>query len=93
MRLSDLAEYEKITIQCHDNPDADALASGYGLYCYFKSIGREVRLVYSGANRIQKSNLCLLVEKLKLPIEYISVARGETVQIASDYGRLSVWFR
>lgn len=81
MRLSDLAEYEKITIQCHDNPDADALASGYGLYCYFKSIGREVRLVYSGANRIQKSNLCLLVEKLKLPIEYISVARGETVQI------------
>lgn len=81
MRLSDLEVNKKITIQCHDNPDADAIASGYGLYCYFQSKGREVRLVYSGANRIQKSNLCLMVEKLKLPIEYISVARGETVQV------------
>lgn len=81
MRLSDLDKYEKITIQCHDNPDADALASGYGLYCYFQSKGKKVRLVYSGANQIQKSNLRLMVEKLKLPVEYIGVARGETVQV------------
>ncbi len=81
MRLSDLNKYEKITIQCHDNPDADALASGYGLYCYFQSRGKEVRLVYSGENKIQKSNLRLMVEKLNLPVEYISVGRGERVQI------------
>ena len=71
MRLSDLEQYDAITIQCHDNPDADALASGYGLYCYFKSKGNMVRLVYSGRNKIQKSNLCLMVDKLKLPVEYI----------------------
>ena len=81
MRLSDLEKYEKITIQCHDNPDADALASGYGLYCYFKSKGRDVRLVYSGRNRIQKSNICLMLEKLHIPVEYIPVGYGETVQV------------
>ena len=71
MRLSDLEGYDKITIQCHDNPDADALASGFGLYCYFQSREKDVRLVYSGRNQIQKSNLCLMVEKLKIPVEYV----------------------
>ena len=27
--------FDRICIQCHDNPDADALASGHGLYQYF----------------------------------------------------------
>ena len=27
MRLRDLEKYNPITIQCHDNPDADAIAS------------------------------------------------------------------
>ena len=60
MRLSDLEVYDPIMIQCHDNPDADAIASGYGLYCYFKSKGKSVRLVYSGSNKIHKSNLRLI---------------------------------
>lgn len=81
MRLSDLERYDKITIQCHDNPDADALASGYGLYLYFRSKNKEVRLVYSGSNKIQKSNLRLMVEKLKLPVEYISAGRDEQVWV------------
>lgn len=81
MRLSDLDGYDKITIQCHDNPDADALASGYGLYCYFQSKGKDVRLVYSGKNIIQKSNLRLMVEKLKLPVEYVPAAEGEVYQV------------
>ena len=81
MKLSDLEVYDKITIQCHDNPDADALASGYGLYCYYRSKGKDVRLVYSGRNKIQKSNLALMVEKLKLPVEYISVGKGETLHV------------
>ncbi len=81
MRLSDLEAYDKITIQCHDNPDADALASGYGLYCYFRSKGKDVRLVYSGRSKIQKSNLVLMVEKLKLPVEYISVGMGDTLNV------------
>lgn len=79
MRLTDLEGYDPITIQCHDNPDADALASGYGLYCYFKSRGRKVRLVYSGKNQIQKSNIRLMVEELHLPVEYVSLQDAESL--------------
>ena len=71
--LEDLDGYNPITIQCHDNPDADAIASGYGLYCYFQSKGKDVSLVYSGRNQIQKSNLVLMRDMLKIPVEYIPV--------------------
>ena len=84
MRLSDLEKFEKITIQYHDNPDADALASGYGLFCYFKAKGKDVRLVYSGRNKITKSNLRLMVEKLEIPVESAGT---------SCDGGLPVWLR
>ena len=48
MRLSDLEKYDSITIQCHDNPDADAVGAGYGLYRYFADKKCKVRLIYSG---------------------------------------------
>ena len=64
MRLSNLLDYENIVIQSHDNPDADSLASGYALYCFFKSKGKKVRFIYSGRYKIQKSNLLLMIEKL-----------------------------
>ncbi len=71
MKLFDLEKFDKITIQCHDNPDADALASGYGLYCYFKSKGKEVQFIYSGRNKMNKSNLVMMEEKLNIPIKYL----------------------
>lgn len=82
MRLSDLVQFNPITIQCHDNPDADALGAGYGLYHYFKSKGKEVHLVYSGKNEITKSNLCLMVEKLHIPVEYMQGGNGEREHLA-----------
>ena len=39
MMLDELLGYDHVTIQCHDNPDADAIASGYGLYCFFRDKG------------------------------------------------------
>lgn len=81
MRLRDLNRYNPITIQCHDNPDADALASGYGLYCYFHSRGKQVRLVYSGKYRIHKSNIRLMVEKLNIPVEYVPPIEGERIHV------------
>lgn len=72
LSLRDFEQYNPITIQCHDNPDADSISAGYGLYCYFKSIGKEVRLIYSGMNIIQKSNLKLMIDMLNIPIEYVS---------------------
>ena len=62
MKLSDLLIYDNIVIQCHDNPDADALASGFGLYLYFTEKGKQVRFVYSGKYKIQKSNLVLMLQ-------------------------------
>ena len=65
MILDDIARFNPIYIQMHDNPDADAIASGYGLFCYMSSIpGKVVKLIYSGKNKITKSNLTLMLEYL-----------------------------
>ena len=73
LTLEELAKYNPITIQCHDNPDADAIASGYGLYCYFKSKGKDVELVYSGRNMVKKANLKLMLKLINIPLTYICV--------------------
>ena len=80
MKLSDLTSYNPITIQCHDNPDADSIASGFALYTYFQSLGKKVQLVYAGRNQIQKSNLMLMLDKLHIPIIYIDDIRTYTGQ-------------
>ena len=69
-RLKDFEKYDKITIQAHDNPDADAIASGYALYSYYSELGKDVSLIYSGRYQIQKTDLKLMIEKLQIPIEY-----------------------
>ena len=92
MELKELLRYDPITIQCHDNPDADAIASGYGLYLYFCSKGKECRLIYSGRNEIQKSNLVLMLRELNIPISYIPADRmqvpvkGLLITVDCQYG-------
>ena len=51
MTLEDLLRYKDIVIQCHDDPDADAIASGYALLKYLQSKGKSPRLVYSGGRK------------------------------------------
>ncbi len=80
MRLADLERFESITIQCHDNPDADAIGAGFGLYGYFESKGCNVRLIYSGTNRIKKSNLKLLIRELEIPIQYVPANGQEKIK-------------
>lgn len=92
MKLEDLLVYNEIVIQCHDTPDADAIGSGYALWCYFKEQGKNVRLVYGGRNRIRKSNLVLLVRELGIPIEYIAYMNPPELLITVDckYGEGNV---
>lgn len=71
MRLHELLTYDNIVVQCHDNPDADALASGFAVYLYLKENGKNVRLVYGGRNAIRKSNLVLMVKELDIPVEQV----------------------
>ncbi|MBO4901224.1 MAG: DHH family phosphoesterase [Lachnospiraceae bacterium] len=70
MRLSECTCFDNILIQCHDNPDADALASGYALYLYFQKLGKQVRFIYRGNRRITKRDLLIMVDELKIPILY-----------------------
>ncbi|MBO4913197.1 MAG: DHH family phosphoesterase [Butyrivibrio sp.] len=70
MRLNELLKYNDIVIQCHDNPDADALASGYALWWYFKNNKKNARLIYRGKNVITKSNITIMLDKLKIPVSY-----------------------
>ena len=82
MRLRDLLQYDKIVVQCHDNPDADAIASGFGVYLYLKENGKDVRLVYCGNNVIRKGNLVTMVRELDIPIEHIrNGAKEETADL------------
>lgn len=92
MKLAQLEQFDPITIQCHDNPDADALASGFGLYTYFKEKNKDVRLVYAGRNRIQKQNLTLMVDKLNIPVIFLqnedvnTVVKGLLITVDCQYG-------
>lgn len=84
MRLSALLAYDNIVIQCHDNPDADAIACGYGIYLYLKSKGKEPRLVYGGHNVIRKTNLVMLIRDLKIPIEHVDYLHRPELLVMVD---------
>ncbi len=90
MQLKKIERYSNITIQCHDNPDADAIASGFGLYMYFKSRQKKVNLIYSGHFQIQKPNLKLMIENLQIPIEYRApseeMIKGILITVDCQYG-------
>lgn len=88
MKLSELLVYDKIVIQCHDNPDPDTIASGYALYSYFKSKNKEVRLVYSGSRTITKPNIVLMIESLNIPIEHVQELniKGLLITVDCQYG-------
>lgn len=92
MRLKELNGFQEIIIQCHNNPDADAISSGFGVYTYFKEKGKSVRFVYSGRNRIQKANLRLMVNELNIPIEYVEELNRPELLVTVDcqYGEGNV---
>ena len=70
MKLSELLAFDDIVIQCHDNPDADALASGYALWWFFEKRGKRARFIYRGLNPVKKSNLKIMLDELKIPVSY-----------------------
>lgn len=90
MKLQELEHFSSITIQMHDNPDADALGSGYALYQYFTGRGIKTRLIYSGRYRIQKSNLALFMERLQIPAEFVDARQADVedllLTVDAQYG-------
>ena len=95
MQLRDLLVYQKIYIQCHDNPDPDTIGAGYALHSYFKQQGKQVRLIYSGNRAITKPNILMLIEALKIPIEYVQYmdqVDGLLITIDCQYGAGNVTY-
>ena len=92
MRLCELLKFDEIVVQCHDNPDADAIGSGYALYCYLKDQGKQVSLIYGGASRIRKSNLMLMIQLLQIPIKYCDSMEAPELLVTVDcrYGEGNV---
>lgn len=72
MKLKQLLDFDDIVIQCHDNPDADTIASGYGVYCYLTEHGKKPRLIYGGDRVLTKTNLVLMVKLLEIPLEHVT---------------------
>ena len=71
MKLSQLLNFNNIIVQCHNTPDADAIASGMALTKYLKDNGKNVCLVYGGNFEITKSNLKLMIADLGVDIHYV----------------------
>lgn len=69
MKLSDLFAHDAIAIQCHNIPDADSLASGFALYCYFEAAGKQPLFFYGGPP-ITKPNLLGMIEALEIPVQH-----------------------
>ena len=88
LTLSEFLQQERIVIQCHNNPDADSIASGYALYEFFKSHGKNTRLVYGGRFTITKPNLVKMVQELNIPLEYIQEEKinGMLITVDCQYG-------
>ncbi len=72
MKLHEFLRFDDIVIQAHDYPDADAIASGYALYCYLKKAGKDPLFIYSGREPISKSNMVIMVKELDIPVKYIT---------------------
>lgn len=92
MKLADLEKYNQIVIQMHDNPDADAVGSGYAIYRYFLEKKKDVRLVYGGRYAIGKSNMKLLISELDIPVEFVDDLGNPELLITVDcqYGQGNV---
>ncbi len=92
MVLANLEKYNQIVIQVHDNPDADAVGSGYAIYRYLQSKSKDVRLVYGGRYKMSKSNMLLLVEALDIPLEYVQSLDNPELLLTVDcqYGQGNV---
>jgi len=71
MNLNQIKQFEKIVIQCHDNPDADSLACAYAISEYLKLSQRSTEIVYSGFAPISKSNLIMMMDELKIKTRFI----------------------
>ena len=88
MKLHDLVN-ERIAIQCHNIPDADALASGYGLFRFFEAeCSVPPKFFYCGPP-VTKPSLTTMIKELSIPVEHapdLAEWDGLLIVVDSQYG-------
>ena len=70
--LHQLLRYHKICIQCHNNPDADALASAYGLQCFFREKQVSAEIIYGGSETVRRFNLQYMMDALAIEARHVT---------------------
>jgi len=88
--LKKLLDYNRVVIQCHDNPDPDTIACAFALYTYLKQNKKDTKIVYSGFSEIKKTNLLLMAVELKIPLEYITRDADSNILNADNPGTILV---
>ncbi len=77
MKLENLLDFNDIVIQCHDKPDADAIASGFVLLKYLEQNGKSPRLVYTGPQKVTRGSLNEMLKVFKIPLTYVEKLEEE----------------
>lgn len=70
--LRNLLSYQRVCIQCHNSPDADTIASAFGVYRYLTANHVDASIVYGGEFPIRKMGLKMLVDECAIPMEHVS---------------------
>ncbi len=74
-----ITDYKKVYIQPHNFPDADAIASAWGMKRIAEKFGAEAEVIYYG-NNIFKPNIDNLINKYQIKMTVI----GEGFEVGSD---------
>lgn len=74
-----IQSFNRIYIQTHNFPDADAIASAFGMKNLVEILGKEAEIIYFGSN-IFKSNISKLLDKYSIKMTII----GDGFKIADD---------
>lgn len=82
--LQKLLKYNKICIQCHNNPDPDTIASAFGIQHYLKENNIESRIVYGGPQDIIKTNLKILIKECGIEIEKVDTIQDDEFLVLVD---------
>lgn len=90
--LNKLLNYNNICIQCHNNPDADGIASAFAVHRYLKAHGINAHIVYGGELEIKKNATKMMVRECGIPIIHTHHIEGHDLLLLVDcqYGLTNV---
>lgn len=91
--LNRLLKYRKVCIQCHNNPDADALAAALGVYTYLALHDVKASIIYSGDMKIKKKDLLYMLKICEIPVDYVEKLPDTELLLLVDgqYGQGNVY--